>query len=253
MQNDAKPGLPMSALVLSPDVRFLASAFDVMNELQVTPRIVADRDIASGLLERYEFDAIIVDWREIEHLESFLSLGRKSKLNREAVLVAIAREALDMREAFAAGVHLLIHKPASVLQIERCLRAAYGASIVRKSQLHREPLDSPALLSAGGLPSIEVTMANLSAGGARVKVGHESSVPFKELSIGTEINLDFALPEIDNEFHCRGMVIWSSAAGDAGLRFSYIPDHGRQILKQWLTEGVERSRAEHCARLRACA
>ena len=49
---------------------------------------------------------------------------RKSKKNQECVLVAIMRDLLDLRQAFAAGVHFLIHKPASAVQIERCLRAA---------------------------------------------------------------------------------------------------------------------------------
>jgi hypothetical protein len=59
------------------------------------------------------FDLIVVDWREILSLGEFLCAVRRSKLNQECVLVAIVRDLLDLRQAFAAGVHFLIHKPPS--------------------------------------------------------------------------------------------------------------------------------------------
>jgi hypothetical protein len=65
---------------------------------------------------------------------------RKSKKNQECVLVAIMRDLLDLRQAFAAGVHFLIQKPASAVQIERCLPAAYCATVVRRRKQHREPV-----------------------------------------------------------------------------------------------------------------
>jgi hypothetical protein len=39
---------------------------------------------------------------------------------------------LDLRQAFAAGVHFLLHQPASAVQIECGLRAAYCAMVVRR-------------------------------------------------------------------------------------------------------------------------
>ena len=63
--------------------------------------------------------------RHVNSQDDFLCAVRRSKLDQDCVLVAIVRDLLDLRQAFAAGVHFLIHKPASVVQIERCLRAAY--------------------------------------------------------------------------------------------------------------------------------
>jgi hypothetical protein len=51
----------------------------------------------------------------LNNLAEFLRAVRHSKLNQDCVLVAIVRDLLDLKQAFAAGVHLLIHKPASAV------------------------------------------------------------------------------------------------------------------------------------------
>lgn len=254
MDNLPKTALEMHALLLCADVQFLGATREVLNQLQVTARIVPDGDAALALIREHEFDTVIVDWREISNLSDFLSTLRRSKLNRECVLVAIVRDLLDLREAFAAGVHFLIHKPASVVQIERCLRAAYGASIARRRKQHREAVDIVASITTRAQPFAEVKIANLSETGARVRVGSESDGVAANLSPGTEADLRFALPETRSMLQCTGMVIWANADGDAGIRFTYIAESERMALEEWLTACVERSRARLCERLRtACA
>ena len=123
-------------------------------------------EAALALIQEHEFDVIIVDWREIENLADFLSAVRISKLNQDVVLVAIMRDLLDLRQAFAAGVHFLIHKPASAVQIERCLRAAYCATVVRRRKQHRELVTILASISTRTQSLDEATIVNLSEGGA---------------------------------------------------------------------------------------
>ena len=250
MENSRKSSLEMHTLLLCADVEFLEATGGVLRELKVTPRIVADSEAALAAIQEYEFDAIVVDWREISNLEDFLSAVRRSKLNRECVVVAIVYDLLDLRQAFAAGVHLLIHKPASVVQIERCFRAAYCASVVRRRKRHREPVNIVASSSTPSQPFAEVTIANLSEGGVRAKLACDSGAVAANLSVGAEVDLRFTLPETNDMLQCTGKVVWTSAEGDAGIRFSYIPDRERQALEQWLTGCVERSRAEICERLR---
>jgi DNA-binding response OmpR family regulator len=243
----------MHTLLLCADAQFLGPTHDVLNQLKVTPRIMADCDAAIAIIQEHEFDAIVVDWREISNLGYFLNAVRRSKLNRECILVAIVRDLLDLREAFGAGVHFLIHKPASVLQIERCLRAAYCASMARRVKQHREGVNIMASITTRTEPFAEVSIMNLSQGGARVKVDCGSGV-HANLSVGAEVDLRFALPQTNDILQCTGMVGWAGPDASAGLRFSYIPERERIALEQWLMTCVERSRAEVCERLReACA
>lgn len=254
MENSRKTTLEMNLLLLCADVQFLGATCGVLNQLQVTPMIVADCDAALTVIQEHEFDAIVVDWREISNLEDFLGAVRRSKLNRECVVVAIVHDLGDLRRAFAAGVHLLIHKPASVVQIERCIRAAYCASVVRRRKRHREPVNIAASISTRAQPFAEVTIANLSVGGARATVARDSGAVVADLSVGAEVDLRFALPETSDMLQCTGTVVWTRPDGDAGVRFSYVPDRELLALEQWLTTCVERSRAELCERLRAdCA
>jgi len=179
MENDTKTMLGMHTLLLCADVQFLGTTRGVLNQLQVTPKIVGDCDEALALIQAHEFEVIIVDWREINSLGDFLCAVRRSKLNQDCVLVAIVRDLLDLRQAFAAGVHFLIHKPASVVQIERCLRAAYCATVVRRRKQHREPVTILASVSTHSHPPESNDMLHTTArvvwtatGSAGVRFSH---------------------------------------------------------------------------------
>jgi len=250
MEQGSKTMLAMHTLLLCADVQFLGATRGVLNQLQVTPKIVGGCDEALALIQAHEFEAIIVDWREINSLGDFLWAVRRSKLNQDCVLVAIVRDLLDLRQAFAAGVHFLIHKPASVVQIERCLRAAYFASVVRRRKQHREQVTIQASVSTHAQPYAEVTIANLSEGGAGLRLDAERGA---RLSVGEEADLRFTLPGTNDMLHTTARVMWT-AAGCAGVRFSYVPDAERLRLEHWLTACVERSLARLCERVAAvCA
>ena len=83
---------------------------------------------------------------------------------------------LDLKQAFAAGVHLLIHNPASAVQIERCLRAAYSATVARRRKHHREPVALLASVSSRTEPFGEVAVVNLSEGGAKLRTSVQDFV-----------------------------------------------------------------------------
>jgi DNA-binding NarL/FixJ family response regulator len=253
MEGSLKTTFEMHTLLLCADVQFLGATRGVLNQLRVTPKIVGSCDEAMALIQANEFAVIILDWREINNLGDFLCAVRRSKLNQECVLVAIVRDLLDLRQAFAAGMHFLIHKPASVVQIERCLRAAYCATVARRRKLHRERVNVPGTISRRVQPSAEVTVVNVSEGGVGLKLGSDHGTAAAFLSAGEEIDLQFALPETREMLHATGTVVWTTPAY-AGIRFTYIPDPGRLLLEHWLTACVERSLAKLCERVRAvCA
>ena len=249
MENGTKTVLAMHTLLLCADVQFLGTTRAVLNQLQVTPKIAGGCDEALALIQAHEFGVIIVDWREIGCLGDFLCAVRRSKLNQDCVLVAIVRDLLDLRQAFAAGVHFLIHKPASVVQIERCLRAAYCATVVRRRKQHREPVTILASVSTHTHPYAEVTIVNLSESGAGLRLDAYPGGSAR-LNVGEEADLRFVLPETNDMLHTTARVAWT-ATGSAGVRFSYIPDAEHLLLEQWLTACVERALAQLCERVRA--
>ena len=132
-----KPALEMTALVLCQDPQFLGTTSRVLKQVGATA-VLSDCGSAATLLDTRKFDAIIVDWREIDNLGEFLVAVRKSKHNQDSVLVAMVRDLLDLRQAFAAGVHFLIHKPVSAMQVEKCLRAAHSTFMARRRKQYRQ-------------------------------------------------------------------------------------------------------------------
>jgi CheY-like chemotaxis protein len=252
-ENNLKSRLDMHTLLLCADMSFLGITRKVLHDLQVTPRIVNTTAAALAMIQAHEFEAIIVDWREIDNLAGFLCAVRRSKLNQDCVLVAIVRDLLDLKQAFAAGVHFLIHKPASAVQIERCLRAAYNATVVRRRKQHRETVAIAASASTHSRPLFETTVVNLSEGGVAVEINPKVFLAGAIPSVGEEIALRFALPGAGEMLDVNGRVVWSTV-WKFGVKFSYIPEAQRAALERWLTECVERSLAELCEKIRAaCA
>jgi|SRR5579863_389931 len=247
MEMIRKTTLKMHTLLLCADAQFLGTTRSVLSRLQVEPHIVSNSAAALEAIGEHAFDAIIVDWREIDNLAEFLCAVRRSELNPQCVLVAIVRDLLDLQQAFAAGVQLLIHKPASTLQIERCLRAAYCARVAQRRKQHREPVEIVVSVSTHTQPFVEAVMVNLSEGGAALRQENVT------LSAGEEVDLRFALPGNGEMLDVAGTVVWATPEA-CGLKFRYIPERQRSELEQWLTDCVERSLAELCERLRdACA
>jgi CheY-like chemotaxis protein len=224
----------------------------VLKELHVTPTLANSADAALTLIEAHEFEVIVVDWREVDNLGDFLCAVRRSNLNPDCVLVAIVRDLLDLRQAFAAGVHFLIHKPASVVQIERCLRAAYSATVARRRKQHREPVNLEAVIRTRTQPCAEATIVNLSEHGVGLRIDRADDV-VGALGAGDDVDLRFNLPYADDTLQVTGVVVWTTAS-HCGIRFTFISDTGRAALEQWLTACVERSLSELRERMRsACA
>jgi len=249
MQNMPKSKIEMHTLLLCTDVPFLGITRSVLNQLHVTPKLVNTSAAALATIQTYEFDVIIVDWREIDNLAEFLSAVRHSKLNQDCVLVAIVRDLLDLKQAFAAGVQLLIHKPASAVQIERCLRAAYSATVARRRKHHREPVAILASVSTRTEPFGEATVVNLSEGGAKLRTSVQDFVAGVSLSAGDDVDVRFALPGTEEMLDIDATVVWATA-DTCGVRFRYVPESQEAALQQWLTECVERSISRVCERIR---
>lgn len=253
METDRKTTLAMHTLLLCADTQFLGITRNVLNQLHVTPRISASSEAALGMIHADEFEVIVVDWREVDQVADFLGAVRRSRQNADCVLVAIVRDLLDLRQAFAAGVHFLIHKPASAVQIERCLRAAYCATVARRRKQHREPVEILAAVCTHSQPCAEALIVNLSEGGVGLQTVPQDFVEGVSVSAGEEIELRFALPDTAEMVDVAGTVIWTTAEA-CGVRFRHIPEKRRLVLEQWLTECVERSLAQMCERIgEACA
>jgi hypothetical protein len=54
------------------------------------------------------------------------------------------------------------------------------------------------------------------------------------LPVNQSVNLSLDLPETKALVHCSGHVVWSDAAGRAGIRLSGLPEPSQRLVKEWL-------------------
>lgn len=246
--------MEMHTLLLCRDAQYLRTISRVLKPLGVTHTVLDDCAVAMSRISVQKFETIVVDWREIDNLAEFLCSVRRSNLNRDCILVAIVRDLLDLRQAFAAGVHFLIHKPASIVQIERCLRAAYCASVSRRRRHHREQVKITASVSSRNLPLAQAVILNVGEGGVGLRMNTHPGLVGVRLSVGDQVSLNFALPGTAGLVHGTGLVVWANALGDAGVEFDFIPEVDRAHLERWLTNCLEQDVADLRDRMAAvCA
>ena len=224
----------INALILCDDSHFLGTMERVFARLGVRSERSCDYTAALKALERKRVDTVVVDWREIINLGEFLQTVRQSKMNKDCLLIGIASDLLDLRQAFSAGVQFLVHKPASVVQIARCLQAAHAAVIVKRRKQHREPVRIAATLHTKSTPLLGALMVNLGAEGGGLKLNTTGCKMSARLSAGDELDMSFMSPGSGSVIHASGLVAWVNSHGDAGVKFHNIPAAEKLKLEQWL-------------------
>lgn len=231
----------INALILCDDSHFLGTMSRVFSRLGVRSERTLDYAAALTALEKRKIDTVVVDWREIVNLGEFLETMRKSKMNKQCLIIGIASDLLDLRQAFSSGVQFLIHKPASVVQIARCLQAAHSAVIVKRRKQHREPVRIAATLHTRSIPLLGAMVVNLGGEGAGLKLNMTGCKVSARLSAGDEIDLSFLSPGSGRMVQTSGVVVWVNPNGDAGVQFQYVPDAEKSKLEQWLGERFDRA------------
>lgn len=231
----------MNALVFCQDRAFLAIMNRVLSQLGLKTNVTADYNYALSMLDQKRIDAVVIDWQEIVDLGDFLENIRKSKLNRESVRVVIARDLLDIRQAFSAGVQFLIHKPASFTQISRCFEAMKGAILRQRRKSHREPVRIPVTLASRNVPLVGATITNISSEGLGLRLNTRTCRVTTQVSAGTLVDFAFMLPETRNSIRGTGRIMWVSDDGDAGTEFQSLSDLLRPDLENWVEERFDRA------------
>jgi DNA-binding NarL/FixJ family response regulator len=244
----------LHALLICRDVPYVGTTLTVLKQAGGVPHTADNAEQALTAISDHKFDVVIVDWRETDDLAEFICAVRHSDLNHDSVLVAIVRDVLDVRQACAAGVHFLIHKPASAVQIERCLRAAFVTSVARRRRTYRAPVQLLATVGTRLIPTLDATLHNLGEGGAALRLHSQQNLPSTRLTVGESVTLAFDLPGTQGALRVMARIMWSTTDGQAGVQFTWMADAERIQLERWLTQRLEHSVAELRSQLAAaCA
>lgn len=110
------------------------------------------------------------------------------------------------------------------------MRAAYSATVARRRKNHREPGAILASASTRTEPFGQVTVVNLSEGGAKLRTTVQDFVAGVLLSAGHDVGLKSPFLGTEEMFNIAGTVVW--AMGDTGgVRFRYLPQTQKAALR----------------------
>lgn len=253
--------LEMNVLIFCQDNTFLATMNRVLRRLELRSDVTADIDSALSLIADKKLDAIVIDWQEVANLGELLEQIRNSRFNRDTVQVVIARDLMDIRQAFSSGVKFLIHKPASVVQISGCLEAMRGSVLRQRRRGHRETVRIPAALTVRGAELMGAMILNISNAGLGLLLNGRTCRTSAELSTGSDMEFAFALPESRQLIVGSGVIKWINRDGRAGiefvnaksaaqrresnvgLQFEYISDAHKDRVELWVGERFDRQLA----------
>jgi hypothetical protein len=117
----------------------------------------------------------------------------------------------------------------------------------------RQKLHTPVYVSFNGPQSGMVVdlseLLDLHENGFAVQTAIPMGLQGNErLEVNHAVTLCLELPETKKYLHGSGQVMWTDNTGRAGIRFSFLPEGSRQILKEWLFANLLVASTNHAAR-----
>ena len=118
----------------------------------------------------------------------------------------------------------------------------------------RQKLHSPVYVSFNGpQPGMIVDLSellDLHENGFAVQTAIPTGLQGTDhLEVNRAVTLCLELPETKKYLHGSGQVMWTDNTGRAGIRFSFLPEGSRQILKEWLFANLLVAYTNHAARV----
>lgn len=174
------------------------------------------------------FDAIVIDGDHAAaaQLINQLKLTPSFK-NCTTIILADAKTALGT--AFSAGSSLVIYKPLSADRLRKSLRAMHnliGRS--RQRKFERFSLKLPARLRLDEKTYVPALILDISQSGAAISL--QQPIPHIR-----SVGLEFALPGRGSLISMSADVVWQSAQGRLGTRFSTMQLSSQRALAEWTT------------------
>ena len=180
-----------------------------------------------GQLEERKYAAVIVDFDNPEVAEEYLPRLQQSRLNKNAVVVAVAANAKNLERALRCRVHFVLKRPIQDTEIRRTLHAAYDFMLVDRRRKFRCSKILPVrvkFVRSGG--AFECSTINISSNGVAIY----SSTRMKPAE---SVDLEIVLPD-GFVVLASGIVVWDDAHGKSGINLQCRTPEIRRRLDAWL-------------------
>lgn len=225
----------LQALLVSKDDQTAETLIQVLAQSGVAVMRSNAGDVAAARLADERFDEVIVDFDDPETASVMLESCRRlaGPDRNPPVTVAMLPDAGQIRAILGAGAHFILAKPVTHEQARATLRAA--TAILKRERRQsdrvavpaRVAVQAPVSIRVDESSAIEAILFDLSAGGMDIL----AAKPFPSSAL---VHVCFDLPDGAVRVEAEAEVAWSTANGQAGLRFLDMDATLREKMGEWL-------------------
>lgn len=224
--------LAARVLLVSRDLKIVHLLCRLMEQAGMDIEICSDMSVAPAKLCKSKFDAIAVDFKDVELAIELLNKIHSMTSHRRAVVVAILGMDGDVQSAFRAGANFALERTLYSSIVTRTLRAAYPLMIRERRRYYRCPLQIPVYLTVDTRHEFQVTAINISEGGMAIEAP-------SSFHVGKRLELELILPGTHHPLKAVAEVCWNNNAGRVGLKFAHVTSHSLEQLQTWLSERLQ--------------
>ncbi|MGA7379713.1 MAG: PilZ domain-containing protein [Terriglobales bacterium] len=224
----AQPAPVATALVISDDEATVRQLTESMQQFAISAEVCQDAGFALQSLNRRHFEAVVVDLKMYQSKE-IMERVRLSPSNQTATTFAITDGSAS---GFSTGANFVLERPLSDESLSRSLRAAYGIIMRERRRYFRCPVTIPVAVRNQEGQETQCETINISESGIAVRIPN----PVKA---GTEVAVQFKLPENQTRFVIQSKICWSDPTGRTGLQFLNLPLAQKTELQGWLSHRLE--------------
>ncbi|HWC16927.1 MAG TPA: PilZ domain-containing protein [Terriglobales bacterium] len=213
-----------SALVVSDDLIFRSNARQVLSNVGIScissGKVGFNKTVISA-----KFDAVILDYPDIDEIVAAIHSVRTGKVNRYSIILALVSDSRGMAAARSAGANFTIQRSPTICEdLERAVQSAYALILRERRRYERHPVSLTVEILCNGR-SASGTMIDISECGACIEC---SPPPDAE-----SLQLGFLLPGLDHPLRVEGITAWARGS-KLGIKFTSVEESAQIALLEWL-------------------
>ncbi|MGO9125142.1 MAG: PilZ domain-containing protein [Terriglobales bacterium] len=226
----AQPAPVATALVISDDEATIQQLTEGMQQFAISTEVCRDAGAALQSLNTRHYEAVVVDLKMYQTKE-IMERVRFSPANQTATTFAIMG-GTESGSGFSTDANFVLERPLSAESLNRSIKAAYGTIMRERRRYFRCPVAIPVAVRSQEGQETQYQTINISESGMAI------CIPLL-LKAGTEVTVQFSLPENQTRFVIQSKICWSDGTGRAGLQFQNLSSPQKSELQGWLSQRLE--------------